>query len=170
MSAIRHQVSPRGRVASSSAAAVATGALFVIVLALLAGGCAGRVSLFPNTDKTLRKTPAQFAADAAKRSYPADLPRGGEAEGQAQVAYELDRVEMVNLSQQDWEDVELWINRDYVVYVPRIAAGTQRVKSLDFRMFYDAQGNSFPTTKMIVKEIELVQGGKVYNLPFRQAD
>ena len=167
MFAIRHAGS------RSHVVAVARFAGHVTLLVLggvLAAGCAGRVSLIPNTDKSLRKTPAQFAADAAKRAYPAQLPRGGNADGQAQVAYELDRVEMVNLGQEDWQDVELWLNRDYVVYVPRLEAGTRRVKVLDFRMFYDAQGNSFPTTKSFVKEMEVVHGGKIYNLPFRQAD
>ena len=37
------------------------------VLALGLGGCAGRTSLFPNSDTNLRKTSAEFAADAAKR-------------------------------------------------------------------------------------------------------
>src|SRR5687768_14560041 len=51
----------------------------LIGLALLAG-CAGRVSMLPNADKNLRKTPAQFAADAATRHpFKAELPSGGEA-------------------------------------------------------------------------------------------
>ena len=147
-----------------------TFAYLAVTALLLTGGCAGRVSLFPNSDTSLRKTPAQFAADAARRAYPADAPKAGQADGQAQVAYELDRVELVNLSQEDWTDVEVWLNRDYVVYLPKLEAGTQRVKTLDFRMFYDSQGNSFPLTKVVVKDLELVRGGKVYTIPFRQAD
>lgn len=133
-------------------------------------GCSGRVSLMPNNDPNLRRTPAQFAADAAKRSYPADLPRAGEANGRAQVSYDVDRVDLINLSEEDWTDAEVWLNKDYVVYVPTIETGTSRMKSLDFRMFYDNQGNHFPLSKTFVTQLEIVRGGKVYSLPFNPAE
>ena len=63
-------------------------ATFLLVALLLVGcaGCAGRPSLIPNADKSLRRTSAQFAADAAKRHpYKSDAPRGGEAVGRAQI-------------------------------------------------------------------------------------
>src|SRR3982751_6123330 len=92
--------------------------LFVTVAALWGGiflGCAGRPSLFPNSDKNLQKTSTQFAADAAKRHpFNENLPSGGDAVGRAQVGYSLDVIEIWNASDEDWKDVEIWANRKYV--------------------------------------------------------
>src|SRR5436305_5154578 len=75
----------------------------------LLGGCAGRTSILPNSDKALRKTSVEFAADAAKRAYPEAAPRGGEAQAQAAVDHGfLNRIEVVNLSDANWTDVDLW--------------------------------------------------------------
>lgn len=133
-------------------------------------GCSGRVSLLPNDDPNLRRTPAQFAADAAKRTYPANLPRGGDANGRAQVSYDVDQVNLVNLSGEDWTDVEVWLNKDYVVYVPTITPSSSKTKTLDFRMFFDSQGNHFPLSNTFVTQIDIVRGGKVYTLPFNPAE
>jgi hypothetical protein len=102
------------------------------------------VSLLPNSDKSLRRTPAQFASEAAKRTYQVDLPDGGTARARAEVAYDLNTIQILNDSEEDWTDVEIWVNRKYVVHVPRIEAGRKRVKSLTFLMLYDDQGNPFP--------------------------
>jgi hypothetical protein len=109
-------------------------------------GCTGRVSLLPNSDKALRRTPAHFASEAAKRTYRTDLPDGGTAEARAQVAYDGNYIQILNLSDEDWTDVEVWVNRKYVVHLPRIDAGQKRVKSVTFMMLYDDQGNPFPPT------------------------
>ena len=145
------------------------------VLLLVVGGsvgCAGRVSLLPNSDPTLRQTPAQFAAEAAKRSYPVDLPDGGVAEGRAQVAYDGNYIQVLNLTHEDWTDVEVWVNRKYVVHVPRIEAGQKRVKSLTFMMLYDDQGNPFPSNnrKQMIDTLEIVKGGHRYSIPLKLAD
>ena len=145
-----------------------------LVLPALAG-CSGRPSLLPNSDPALRKTSAQFASDAAKRgAFNADLPDGGEAKGRAQVGYGLDTVQVVNLSGEDWDNVELWINRQYVVFVPRIAARSQRAKTLNFQMFYDDKGHYFPvdnnSPNRMVRKLEMVRGGQVYRIPFTLAD
>ena len=148
--------------------------LSVAISAALFGmvGCAGRVSLLPNSDRSLRQTPAQFAAQAAKRSYPLDLPDGGVIEGRAQVAYDSNYIQLINLSGEDWADVELWVNRKYVVHVPRIEAGTARVKSLTFMMLYDDQGNPFPSDnrKQMIDSLEIVKDGKRYGIPLKLAD
>ena len=146
-----------------------------LMLALGAGGCSGRPSLLPNSDPALRKTSAQFAADAARRHpFKADLPSGGAANGRAQVGYGLDTVEVLNLSGEDWDNVEVWINRRYVVSVPRIAAGGQRVKTLNFQMFFDERGHSFPVDNRVpermVRQLEMVRGGQVYSIPVTLAD
>jgi hypothetical protein len=135
-------------------------------------GCSGRVSLLPNSDKSLRRTPAQFASEAAKRSYNPELPDGGTARARAQVAYDVDTIQILNDSEEDWTDVEIWVNRKYVVHMPRIEAGRQRVKSLTFLMLYDDQGNPFPkdNRKQMVESLELVRDGTKYKIPLVLAD
>src|SRR4029453_17768074 len=90
----------------------AAAVLLVAATFALLAGCAGRPSLIPNSDKSLRKSSAQLAADAAKRHpYKSDAPRGGEAVARATVGYMLDQVDVVNLSNDDWTDVEVWVNQ-----------------------------------------------------------
>ena len=156
-----------------AAVAVSYIALFP-ALAFLAG-CAGRPSLLPNSDPALRKTSAQFAADAVKRQpFNTGLPAGGEAKGRAQVGYGMDTVQVVNLSSEDWDNVELWINRKYVVFVPKLPAGGERVKTLNFQMFFDDRGHYFPldnsSPNRMVQQLEMVRGGQVYTIPWRLAD
>jgi hypothetical protein len=133
-------------------------------------GCAGRPSILPNADKGLRKTSAQFAADAAKRQYKADAPRGGQIPGRAQVGYMLDRVEVVNLSDSDWADVEVWVNKKYVVHVPMMEKG--KLKTLPFQMIFDEAGNNFPTdnSKHRVELVEIYKDGKTYDVTTKLAD
>ena len=144
----------------------------LLVVAAVGGGCAGRVSLLPNSDKSLRQTPAQFASQAAKRTYQADLPDGGDAQARAQVAYDGNYIQILNLSDADWTDVEVWVNKKYVVHLPRIDAGTKRVKSITFMMLYDDQGNPFPADnrKQMIDSLEVVRDGKKYTIPLRLAD
>jgi hypothetical protein len=152
----------------------------LVPLACLVGlcmlsGCSGRPSLLPNSDPSLNKTSAQFAADAAKR-YPFNtaLPSGGVAKGRAQVGYGMDTVQVLNLSDEDWDNVELWINRAFVVFVPKFPAHGQRVKTLNFQMFYDDKGHYFPTDNStpnrMIQQLEMVRGGKVYTIPVKLAD
>jgi hypothetical protein len=149
----------------------------VLPLALLALGsgllgCSGRVSLLPNSDKSLNRTPAQFASSAAKRTYQLDLPDGGTAAARAQVAYDTNTVQILNDSEEDWTDVEIWVNRKYVVHVPRIEAGRKRVKSITFRMMYDDQGNPFPADnrRQMIDSLEMVREGMKYTIPLVLAD
>jgi len=141
----------------------------------LVAGCEGRTSVLPNSDKNMRKTPAQWAADAAKRHpFNADLPSGGEAVGRAQVGYVLNKVEVWNGSDQDWDNVEIWANRSYVCFVPRIEAKGKRVKTIEFEMLYDATGKHFPTDNktahLQIRQLEMVKDGKIYSIPLRLAD
>ena len=149
--------------------------IWMIAAATLSAGCAGRVSLFPNTDPALRKTPPQFAADAAMRHpFKADAPSGGEANGRAEVDYGLDVLEVVNLSDEDWDNVEIWLNRKYVVFVPKIEKGAPRTKVLNFQMIFDESGNSFPTNNISeenrIQKLEMLRGGKLYSLKLQLAD
>src|SRR3989440_8403871 len=134
--------------------------VLLVVSAII--GCAGRPSLLPNSDPALRKTSAQFAADAARRQpFKTDLPSGGKAPARAEVDYMLNQIEVANLSQQDWENVELWVNRKFVVFIPRMES--QKLKSLPFQMIYDAQGNSIPNTKLKerITKLEACMNGKI---------
>jgi hypothetical protein len=142
----------------------------VAVLVLLVG-CSGRPSIIPNPDKSLRKTSAEFAADAAKRHpYKKDAPRGGEAVARAQVGYTLNQVDVVNLSQEPWNDVEVWVNQDYVVFVPSMPPN--QLKSLPFQMMFDDKGNYFPldNKKVLVKKVEILRDGKLYDVPVKLGD
>jgi len=136
-----------------------------------AGGCAGRPALLPNPDPTLDKPSTVFAADAVKRfPYKTDAPRGGEAVARAQVGYTLNRLDVVNLSDEDWSDVEVWINQSYVVHVPVMKA--HELKRLNFQMLYNDNGQYFPVdnSKTLVKSVELYRDGKMYTVPVQLAD
>jgi hypothetical protein len=140
-------------------------ALFVV------GGCAGRPALLPNPDPTLDKPSTVFAADAVKRfPYKSDAPRGGEAVARAQVGYTLNRLDIVNLSDEDWSDVEVWVNQGYVVHVPLMKA--HELKRLNFQMLYNDNGQYFPVdnSKVLVKSVELYRDGKMYTVPVQLAD
>src|SRR4051794_10234094 len=145
--------------------------LFGFGLSLAIAGCAGSTSLMPNPDKSLRKNPAQFAADAASRHpYKADAPRGGEADARVQVGYWVNNLDIVNLSQQDWNDVDLWVNQKYVVHIPHMEHG--KLKKINFEMLYDDKGNHFPldNKSAMVNKAELFQDGKMYDVAVRLAD
>ena len=140
-------------------------ALFVV------GGCAGRPALLPNPDPTLDKPSTVFAADAVKRfPYKSDAPRGGEAVARAQVGYTLNRIDIINLSDEDWSDVEVWVNQGYVVHVPLMKA--HELKRLNFQMLYNDNGQYFPVdnSKVLVKSVELYRDGKMYTVPVQLAD
>ncbi|HEY7086669.1 MAG TPA: hypothetical protein VH518_01190 [Tepidisphaeraceae bacterium] len=142
-----------------------------LVLIGLLAGCAGRASILPNPDPDLRKNSSQLAADAAKRQpYKADAPRGGQASGRAQVGYWADRLEVANLSDGDWNDVEVWVNQKYVCHVPKIEKG--KLVVLFFQMIFDDAGNSFPTdnSKTRVDLVELYKDGKMYDMKTQLAD
>lgn len=145
--------------------------LWAAVILMTLVGCAGRPALIPNPDKNLRKTSAQFAADAAVRfPYKADAPRGGEAVARAQVGYALDRVDLVNLSPDTWENVEVWVNQAYVIHLPVVEPN--KLKILNFQMLFDNKGRSFPTDnkKVMVDKVEVFRDGKMFDVPVKLGD
>jgi hypothetical protein len=144
--------------------------LTAVVLTFVAiVGCSGRPSLIPNSDKSLDKSAAQFAADAAKRKYPADAPRGGESIGRAQVGYTMNTIEIANHSDETWENVEIWANGQYVDFVPKIEPHKSR--TINFQMLYNDKGEYVPldNSKVIVKKLEVLKDGKVYDIPVHVA-
>jgi hypothetical protein len=150
------------------------GLLWVGAAALAVGGCSGEVSLLDNPDPQLRKTPAQFAADAATRSpYKADAPRGGTAAGRASVNYDLRDVHLINTSDEDWHDVEVWINQKYVVFLHLVLHSTSArptFEVLQFPLFFDGNGNHFPTFSNPVTKVEIYLDGKMYDVPLNPVD
>lgn len=131
---------------------------------VLAVGCAARPSLLPNVDPALRRTVAELRADAATRSYPADAPRGRGLAARSQIGYMAKRVDVANLSQTDWQNVEVWVNRRYVVFLPRIEAGTLR--SIPFTALYDRDGQHLPTDSrtFVVETVEVLVDGQLHDL------
>jgi hypothetical protein len=143
----------------------------ILIAAFVAAGCSGRTEVFPNSDKNLRKKPAEFAADAAKRfPYKSDAPRGGEDKARAQVGYWLNVVDVVNLSESDWQDVELWINKSYVVHLPQMQRS--KLKRVPFQALFNDQGQSFPTKNNAVRvtSVELYRDGKMYDVRTQLGD
>ncbi|HSI36168.1 MAG: hypothetical protein ACAI43_22745 [Phycisphaerae bacterium] len=137
----------------------------------VAGGCTDQPNMIPSPDADLRRTNAQFAADAAKRTYPGDAPRGGEAQAQAEVDHGfLNRIQVINLSAEDWDECELWVNQTYVVHLKKWAP--KQMKIVTFNMLFDNQAQTFPTNnaKVRVAKVELARGGKVYDIPLKLAD
>jgi hypothetical protein len=147
--------------------------LALLALAILTLGCAGRPELIPNSDPSLRHTSAEFAADSAKRfPYHADAARGGRAMARAQVGYSLNKIELVNLDEKDWDNVEVWVNQNYVVFVPKMQRS--QLKSLPFQMIYNDKGRSFPldndTPQSRVNKLEVFHDGQMFDVPLQLAD
>jgi hypothetical protein len=144
--------------------------LGAFAVALLAG-CEMKPSVLPNSDKNLRKSTAEFAADAAKRQYPTTAPRGGDVQAQASIDYGFDnRIDAVNLSGDTWNQVELWVNEKYVIFIP--VWQTRELKRIGFRMLYDRDGMTFPTDnkQFKVEKVEVFRDGKLYAVPMKLAD
>ena len=136
-------------------------------------GCSGRPSLLPNSDPDLRKNMAELSADAAKRHpYKGDAPRGGEALARASVDYTFKTIQILNYSDIDWDDVEIWVNQNYVLFIPKIPHGKDGAKTLDFSMFFDDKGEYFWTEsgKVRVNQLEMLRDGKMYNIKTAPAD
>jgi hypothetical protein len=145
--------------------------ILTIGLAMGMIGCAGRPALIPVSDPDLKKTSAEFAADAAKRSYKPEAARGGDAQAQAEVNHGMfNRIEAINLSEENWNNVELWVNGQYVVHLANWPA--KQLKKVNFQMLFDNNGKSFPIDNKTVRvqKIEVERDGKFYNVPMVLAD
>jgi hypothetical protein len=141
----------------------------IIGIVSLLAGCSGRPSVLQNSDKSLRKSSAEFAADAAKRHpYKNDAPRGGQAQGRAQVGYMLNQIDVVNLSEETWTDVEVWVNQKYVVFIPEMKP--RDLKRLNFQMIFDDSGKYIPTRGERIEKLEILRDGKLYDLSVQLGD
>jgi hypothetical protein len=144
----------------------------ILVSVLAAGllGCETQVVLVPNPDPALRKPVKAFAADAAKRQYEADAPKALDPDFRGQYALILRRIDLANISQRDWDNVEVWINGRYVVYCPKFEKKSD--KSLAFRLFYDSKGHRFDTDwgKNPIQTLEVYRDGTMYSVINHVAD
>lgn len=134
-------------------------------------GCSGRPTVIPSNDPALNKLSTELAAEAAKRfPYPASAEQAGQAVGRAQVGYTMNVMEIVNLSDEPWTDVDVWVNRAYVVHLPVMEP--KALKRVPFKAIYNDRGRHFPlrNDKMMINQVELVQDGKIYNVPLQLAD
>lgn len=133
-------------------------------------GCGDRPTLFKNPDPELRKTRTELKADARQRSYPEEAPRIYEPKARAQVAYMLRRVELVNFTDEDWSDVDVWVNRQYVCHVPHLQR--HQLKEIHFPMLYDSAGKALTITRANprVETVELYKDGTLYAITCHNAD
>jgi hypothetical protein len=150
---------------------VVGGLVLSVVCLSVAAGCQGRGALIPPSDPDLKKTAAQFAADSAKRSYPASAPRGGELQAMASIDYGVfNRVEIMNLSDEAYDDVEIWMNEKYVFHASKWPAHS--LKKVNFATLYDRDGEPFPmdNRKARISKIEVLKDGKLFNVPSKLAE
>ena len=143
-------------------------------LFLIASGCTSRPSFVrsANADPALRKSNAEFAADAAHREYEGTANHDGAANGGAVIDYGFHYLSLVNSSNQDWTNVEVWVNKQYVIMIPKIAANAAQAENVSFDMLYDSHGASFPTdsAKTPITSVEIYSDGKMFSLMTQLAD
>jgi hypothetical protein len=137
----------------------------------VAAGCTQKPPRLLTNDPSLRKPSVELAADAVKRSpFKADAPRGGEAVARAQVGYSLNVLEITNLSDTDWNDVEIWVNREYVVHLPVMERA--KLKRIPFLAIFNDSGKNFPTNNRtdLIRSVELYRDGQMYDVRMQLAD
>jgi hypothetical protein len=141
---------------------------YLVSLALALGlvGCStdGQTSLIPNPDGNLQRTSAQFAADAAKRSFEASAPSEKATDARAQYDIMAHRIDLVNLANADWSNVEVWINHNYVVFLPSMQKMVD--EKLDYEMFFDRDGNHFATQGGAnpLQSLQIYHDGTMYDV------
>jgi hypothetical protein len=147
-------------------------AVSILGVVLAGAGCTTRPPFFPNPDPSMHKTAAQFAADAAHRHYESDAPKAGFADGRVEVDYGIHELKIANSSSQDWDNVEIWLNQKYVVFVPRVPANAASAELIIFQNIYDQDGDYFPldSSQTPINSIEMFKDGKMYTLNMQLAD
>lgn len=142
-----------------------------ILLAAAGAGCTQRSSPLLANDKALRRPSVELAAESVKRfPFKADAPRGGEAVARAQVGYSLNVLEIANRSDENWTNVEIWVNKSYVVFLPAFEPG--KLKRIPFSAIFNDAGQHFPLNNRndLIKVVELYRDGKMYDVPLQLAD
>jgi hypothetical protein len=146
-------------------------AVAVLSTAFLATGCSDKATLFPNPDPSLRKTRTELRTDASQRfPYKADAPHLTDRQVRGQVRYSLNRLELLNFTGEELADVEVWVNRKYVCFVPKMQ--DRKLKEVQFTMLMDEQGKPFPGDNRIVRveTVELFRGGAMHQITCHLAE
>lgn len=141
----------------------------LLVAALTALGCESRPGYYPNQDLSLRKPIRTIRADSVQRIYPAEAARVKGIAARSQVGYMAKTVDVANLTDTDWTEVEVWVNETYVCYLPKIEAGV--LKSIPWDALYDRDAKTLPkeSHNFVVNTVEVYMGGKLYEVPVRLA-
>lgn len=141
-------------------------ALFALSIAAVSfvAGCQDNAVLVPNSDANLNKSAATFASEAKGCfPYPADAQRGERIDARAEIGYMWNVINIVNYSGKDWENVELWVNKSYVLPLPEMESG--KTKRISFKMIYNESGQYFPLGGAMIKELEIKKDGVLYTVP-----
>ena len=81
---------------------------------------------------------------------------------------------MANFAPEDWTNVELWVNQQYVVFLPRIEGNASIAKTINFEMLFNERAKSFPTENVdansMVRKVEIFKDGKLFELATAPAD
>jgi hypothetical protein len=137
--------------------------------ALLALAGCSQPTLFANPDPNLRKSVPELKQDSATRfPYKSTAPHAFEPKARALVGYDLHRIEVVNFSDEDWSDVEVWINRQYVCHVPKLES--RKLKEVHYPMLFNELGQSLPFRKTVVRSVELYRNGTMYQVVCHPVD
>src|SRR4051812_33800317 len=148
-------------------------AAFAVLALSSMSGCMDRPTIFNNPDPNLRLSASELRGDAISRfPYKPQAPKARDINVRAQVAYALNRMELVNFSGNDWDDVEVWVNQKYVCHVPKMQ--NRQLKEIHFPMLFDEKGNSFPMNsnqgKMLVRSVEILHDGRMYQVTVEAAE
>jgi hypothetical protein len=139
----------------------------IATIALLSVGCKiERATILPSDVPSLNRPASQLASDAKARfPFPIDFERGGETAGRVEVGYSLNSLNLLNYSGQPWTDVDLWINRQYVVNLSNVPSN--KLIAINFKHLFNESGSHFPTNNRLMKvqRVELRQGVRVFDLP-----
>ena len=137
---------------------------FPILAAASLVGCANRPAGWQrNSEASLNKPATQFEADAKRRAYPADLPRGDELPIRAEIGYMWNVITLVNYSKQAWPNTELWVNRQYVISLDKLEPN--KAIRVGFKLLYDAAGKQLPENGVMIDTLELKKDGMLYDVP-----
>lgn len=140
----------------------ATLALSIASISFLAG-CMNNAVLIPSSDASLNKKASNFAIDAKSCfPYPADAQRGGDISARAEIGYMWNIINLVNYSGENWDNVEVWVNKQYVLPLVRLESGAP--KRISFKMFYNEQGTYLPLEGVMVESLELKKNGTLYTI------
>jgi hypothetical protein len=144
--------------------------MLVLSIAVLVGCEQKYASTLPQEEPELRKTRTAFAADAARRAYPAYVQSKRTYDLRAQVGYSLNVLEIANLTDERWTDLDVWVNKKYVIHVPYIQP--KGLVRLWFHGIFDQKGNPFPDDNLHtrVETIEVLKDEVLYDLPPHLAD